>query len=141
MAGYLLLERRFLRPHKEDGVPLNAVRMGFLDYLRELRDEPFHFPRGHKILVEGIEDVLIAAGENRDDVASYIHDLMASRANDLERMGGFVQFVFERRLSQASNFWFDVGLERVSLCRIFDSPKKQQDRSGNEFFTVGFNLT
>lgn len=24
--------------------------------------------------------------------------------------------------------------------RIFDSPKKQVDRSGNEFFTVGFNL-
>ena len=85
MAGYLLLERKFLLPQKPDGVTPNAVRMGFLDYLRELRDEPFHFPRGHKILVEGIEDVLIAAGDNRDDVASYIHDLLAARANDLER--------------------------------------------------------
>lgn len=48
----------------------------------------------------------------------------ASRANDLQRMSGFVQLVFERRLSQASDFWFDVGLERVSLRR----PKAARDR-------------
>ncbi len=141
MAGYLLLERRFLRPQKADGVPPNAVRLGFLDYVRELRDEPFHFPRGYKILTEGLEDVLIAAGENRDDVAAYIHDLLALRANELERMGGFVQIVFERRLSQAADFWFEVGLERISLRRIFDSPRKQMDRAGNEFYIAGFNLT
>ena len=141
MAGYLLLERKFLLPQKPDGVTPNAVRMGFLDYLRELRDEPFHFPRGHKILVEGIEDVLIAAGDNRDDVASYIHDLLAARANDLERMGGFVQIVFDRRLNQAADFWVDVGDMRVSLRRMFDSPAKQVDRAGNEFFVAGFNLT
>lgn len=141
MAGYLLLERRFLKPQKPDGVEPNAVRMGFLDYLRELRDEPFHFPRGHKILVEGIEDVLIAAGDSRDDVASYIHDLLASKANDLERMGGFVQVVFERPLKQAADFWIDVGDLRVSLRRIFGSPKRRADSIGNEYFPVGFNLT
>lgn len=141
MAGYLLLERKFLKPRKPDGVEPNAVRMGLLDYLRELRDEPFHFPRGHRILVEGIEDVLIAAGENRDDVASYIHGLLASQANDLERMGGFVQVVFERRLNQAADFWIDVGDMRVSLRRIFGSPKRQADSVGNEYFSVGFNLT
>jgi hypothetical protein len=141
MAGYLLLERRFLQPHKSDGVRPNTVRLGFLDYLRELRDEPFHFPGGYRMLIGGLEDVLIAAGPNRDDVASYVHDLMASKANDLERMGGFVQFVFERRLSQAADFWFDLGLERVSLRRMFDSPHKQVDRVGNEYYVVGFNLT
>lgn len=141
MAGYLLLERRFLQPQRGEGVSPNAVRMGFLDYLRELRNEPFPFPRGHKILIEGIEDVLIAAGENRDDVESYIHDLLSSRANELERMGGFVQIVFERKLNQASDFWFEVGLERITLRPIFGSPGKQVDRAGNEFYTVGFNLT
>ena len=141
MAGYLLIERRFLQPQKTDGVTPNAVRMGFLDYLRELRDETFPFPRGYKILIEGVEDVLLAAGENRDDVASYVHDLLTLRANELNNMGGFVQVVFDRRLIQASDFWFDVGLERVSLRRIFGSPMKQVDRGGNEFYTVGFNLS
>jgi hypothetical protein len=141
MAGYLLVERRFMQPQRSDGVPPNARRIGFLDYLRELRDEPFHFSRRDKMLIEGVEDVLIAAGQNRDDVSSYIHDLLASRANELERMGGFIQNVFDRRLNQAADFWFDVGLERVSLRRIFGSPRKQVDHGGNEFYTVGFNLT
>lgn len=30
MAGYLLLERRFLQPHKPDGVRPNTLRLGFL---------------------------------------------------------------------------------------------------------------
>lgn len=141
MAGYLLIERRFLQPNRQNGVAPNAVRMGFLDYLRELRDEPFHFPPGHKILIEGVEDVLIASAENRNDIESYVHGLLSSRANELERMGGFVQIVFERSLNQADDFWFQVGLERVSLRRIFGSPHKQVDRAGNEFYTAGFNLT
>ncbi len=141
MAGYLLIERKFLQPHKSDGMLPNRVRMGFLDYLRELRDEPFHFPRGYKILIEGIEDVLTAAGDNRADVESYIHDLLASRANELEQMGGMVHIVFERKLNQADDFWFEVGLERVSLRRIFGSPIKKADGAGNEYYIVGFNLT
>jgi len=141
MAGYLLIERRFMQPDKRDGVAPNAVHMGFLDYLRELREEPFHFPRGHKILIEGVEDVLIAAGENRDAVASYIHDLLASRANDLYNMGGQVQIVFKWQLNQADDFWFEVGQERYSLRRIFGSPRKQVDQAGIEFYTVGFNLS
>lgn len=114
---------------------------GFLDFIRELRDEPFRFPRGYKILVEGIEGVLIAADENQGDVALYIHDLLAARANDLEAMGGFVQFAFERRLNQTSDFWIDAGDRRVSLRRIFGSPVRQVDRAGNEYFAMGFNLT
>lgn len=141
MAGYLLIERRFMQPNKENGVAPNAVQMGFLDYLRELKDEVFHFPKGHKMLIEGIEDVLIAAGENHDDISFYIHDLLASRANELENMGGYVQIVFEWPLNQASDFWFEPGRERrISLRAIFGSPRKQVD-AGNEFYTVGFNLT
>ncbi len=142
MAGYLIFEKKFLKtPQKKDGIPANDVRMGFLDYLRELRDQPFHFPSGHKILIEGVEDVLIAAGENRDEVESYIHDLLASQANELNRMGGMVQIMFKWPLSQAADFWFEVGQERISLRRIFGSPHKQVDHLGNEFYTVGFNLT
>jgi len=141
MAGYLLIESKFLKGERENGIAPNPVRIGFLDYMRELREEQFHFPRGHKMLIEGVEDVLIAAGENRDSVASYIHDLLSSRANELERMGGHVQIVFKRKLNQADDFWFEVGLERISLRRIFGSPHKQADWAGNEFYTVGFNLT
>lgn len=141
MAGYLLIENKFLKNEKENGIEPNLLRMGFLDYLRELREEPFHFPRGHKILIEGVEDVLIAAGENRDAVASYIHDLLVSRANELERMGGYVQIVFKRKLIRADDFWFEHGMERISLTHLFGPHVKEDERWGNRYFTVGFNLT
>ncbi len=104
---------------------------------------PFHFPRGHKILVEGIEDVLIATGENRDDVASYIDDLLASRANELERIGRLCADRFRAALEPGRRTsGLDVGDMRVSLRRIFDSPAKQvRIEHGNEFFVAGFNLT
>jgi len=140
--GYILLEKRFMRPDKSDGFPPNENRMGFLDYLRALREEPFYFPKSHKIIIEGVEEVLIAAGENRNDVSSYIHGLLASRANELQsKMGGQIQVVFKWKLNQADDFWFEVGQERYSLRHIFGSPKKQEDRAGNEYYPVGFNLT
>ena len=141
MAGYIIFEKRFLQPQKSDGVAPNEVRMGFLDYLRALREEPFHFPKSYKIIIDGVEDVLIAAGDNRDAVASYIHDMLASRANELERMGGQVQIVFKWKLNQADDFWFEVGQERYSLRRLFGTPKKRVDGLGNEYYPVGFNLT
>lgn len=142
MAGYILFEQKFLQPRKSDGIAPNEVRMGFLDYLRALREEPFHFPKSYKIIIEGVEDVLIAAGDKREDVASYIHDMLVSRANELNsRMGGQVQVVFKWKLNQADDFWFEVGQERYSLRRIFGSPKKHEDRAGNEYYPVGFNLT
>jgi hypothetical protein len=66
---------------------------------------------------------------------------MTSRASELEKMGGFVQVVFRRRLVRADDFWFEHGAQRISLRRLFDSPQRQVDRLGNEFYTVGFNLT
>ncbi len=142
MPGYILLEKRFLQPQKSDGFPPNEVRMGFLDYLRALREEPFHFLRGYRIMIEGVEEVLIAAAGNRNDVSSYIHSILVSQANELNsRMGGHVQVVFKWKLNQADDFWFEVGQERYSLRNIFGSPKKQVDRAGNEYYPVGFNLT
>jgi len=87
------------------------------------------------------KDVLLAASNSLTEVESFIHDAMAARANELERMGGFIQVIFKRRLNRTDDFWFEVGLQRISLRRIFDSPGEQHDRAGNVFYTVGFNLT
>lgn len=139
--GYILFEKRFLQPDKTDGFPPNEDRMGFLDYLRALREEPFYFPKGHKILIEGVEDVLLSAKNDRA-VAAFIHTTLSSRANELNsKMGGQVQIVFKWKLNQADDFWFEVGQERYSLRSIFGSPKKQVDRAGNEYYPAGFNLT
>jgi hypothetical protein len=142
MAGYLLLEEKHMQPIKPRGFPPNPVRMGFLDYTRELRQEPFAFPEGHKLMVVGLEEVLIAAGDRREEIEAFIHHTLASRANELNAYRINIQIVFRRPLMSAHDFWFELGGgKRISLQRIFDSPQVQCDSAGNEYYYVGYNLS
>ena len=142
MSGYFLLEEKQMQPFKPNGFPPNPVRMGFLDYMRELRQEPFPFPEGRKLLVVGIEEVLISAGDQLPEVEAFVHDTLARKANELNSYRIGVQIVFRRTLKSAQDFWFEIGgSRRISLRRIFDSPPLKSDLAGNEYYFVGFNLT
>ena len=142
MSGYFLLEEKQMRPFKPRGFPPNPVRMGFLDYTRELRQEIFPFPEGHKLLVVGLEEVLIAAGDHLQEIEAFIHDTLARRANELNSYRIGVQVVFRRPLKSARDFWFELGGgKQLSLRRVFDSPPLKSDLAGNEYYFVGFNLT
>lgn len=143
MPGYHLIEERMLKPFHPDGIEPHANRKGFLDYMRELRQESFPFPCGYRLRVEGLEDVLLAAGDRLQEVEEFIHDTLARRANELDAvMGTNVQVIFRPRLQLADDFWVEAGLNRhLSLRRIFGRPSRQPGPNGAEFFFVGFNLT
>jgi hypothetical protein len=142
MAGYYLIEERMMKPQNPDGIEPNPNRKGFLDYLRELRQDSFPFPRGYKIAVEGLEDVLLAAGNSLPEVEDRIRGILTSRANELESvMGTNVQIIFRDKLQKSDDFWVEAGVNRrLSLRRIFGSPRRYS-RNGTEFFIAGFNLT
>ena len=140
MAGYMLVEERMMQPSKAGGVPPHPVRYGLLDYLRELRQEVFPFPRGHRMQVVGLDDVLRAAGDPPREVAGFIHATMVEKASELERMGGFVQVVFKSKLHHADDFWFEFGTRRISLRPIFGRVQPVHQH-GSEFFLASFNLS
>jgi len=140
MAGYMLIERKMLRPHRADGVAPNAQEMGFVDYLRELRQEVFPFARGTKLRVVGFEETLFNAADRRE-LGAEIHRLLSARANDLERMGGYVQIVFEWGLELADQLYLvRGGAERIPLRAIFGNVEAHRD-GALKYFTTGFNLT
>ncbi len=140
MAGYMLIEKKMLKPHKVDGIPPNAQEVGFIDYLRELRQEVFPFPSGSKLRLTGFENVLLDA-EDRVEIGAEIHRLLVARANELHRMGGFVQVVFEWPLYFGDELWFERGpRERIPLRGVFGRAKRGQEGS-NIYFLTGFNLT
>ncbi len=142
MSGYILLEEKQMQPFKPKGFPPNPVRMGFLDYMRELRQETFPFPEGHKLLVVGLEEVLIVADDHLQEVEAFVHDTLARKANELNAYRINVQIVFRRALKSAQDFWFELGGgKKISLRLIFDSPPIKSDFAGNEFYFVGYNLT
>lgn len=140
MAGYMLVERKMLKPHKADGIPPHEQEMGFIDYLRELNQEVFPFKRGNRLRLVGFEETLLAASD-RQALAADIHRRLAARANELERMGGFVQVVFEWPLSFGDELWFTRGAsERISLRPVFGKAQREQEGS-TVYFLSGFNLT
>lgn len=140
MAGYMLIERKMLQPHKADGIAPHDRELGFLDYLRELRQEVFPFSRGSRLRVVGFEETLLAA-QDRRELSAEIYRILSSRANDLNNMGGHVQVVFEWPLSYGDDLWFTRGAnERVSLRPIFGRVTREQDGS-NVYYLAGFNLT
>ncbi|MSR16139.1 MAG: hypothetical protein EXR86_16660 [Gammaproteobacteria bacterium] len=139
MAGYLLLEKRMLQPHKVDGIAPNMQEVGFIDYLRELRQDVFPFARGSKLRLIGLESVLLDA-KDRGEIGAEIHKLLAGRANELDRMGGFVQVVFEWKLFYGNELWFERGNERIPLRGVFGTAKRAQEGS-NIYYLTGFNLT
>jgi hypothetical protein len=143
MAGYLIFHERFLKPNRPNGFEPNPDKMGFLDYMRELKQETFPFRPNQRIMVMGLEEVLLDAGERRDEVEAHIYSVLSSRANELcAKLNAHVQVVFRHELKQGEDFWFEGGIQHhVSLRRIFDSPTLQADQDGNEFYFAGFNLT
>lgn len=140
MAGYMLIEKRMLRPHKADGIPSHEQEIGFLDYLRELRQEPFPLAPGSKLRIVGLEETLLAA-QDRHALSEDMHKMLAARANELEQMGGFVQVVFEWQLSFGAELWFTRGAtERVPLRPLFGNVR-QHNEGSNVYYLAGFNLT
>jgi len=143
MPNYYLIEERMMKLFNPEGIEAHPNRKGFLDYLRELRQDSFPFPRGYKVAVEGLEDVLLAAGNSLPEVEDRIRGILVSRANELESiMATNVQIIFRDKLQKSNDFWIEAGVnQHLSLRRIFGSPRRQRGPNGTEFFIAGFNLT
>lgn len=143
MSGYMLIEEGMMQPHRTNGIRPNPVRMGILDYMRELRHEVFPFDQEHQLMVVGLEEVLLAAGPRLLEVSLSVRTFLTSKANELDAANiGLVQVVFRRSLRRADDFWFEPGGgQRITLRPIFDSPMKETDGFGNDYYRAGFNLT
>ena len=143
MSGYMLIEEGMMQPHKPNGIRPNPIRMGILDYMRELRHEVFPFNQEHQLMLVGLEDVLLAASPSDREISLFIRRTLSRKAPDLEAANlGWVQVVFRRSLKRADDFWLDAGGgKRLTLRPIFDSPMKETDAFGNDYYRIGFNLT
>jgi len=143
MPGYVLIEEKMLKPYRPQGFEPNPIRMGLLDFMRELRQEEFPFTGDQpKLRIVGLEEVLLAAGPNLLEVSLFVRHTLTSRANEMGKTMGSVQIIFRNALKRADDFWFELGArQRITLRPIFGSPVPFVNGSGNECYQVGFNLT
>jgi hypothetical protein len=141
MKGYEILEQRYLKIYREDGIDQYEKKIGLLDFLRELNAGPDGMIRYSSFMVVGIDDVLYLTNrEKRSGIALDIHKVLQSAANDLERKKIEVQIICKGRLVKGDSFWVEYRGETLPLDFIFGTPRKQEIK-GFPVYTVNFNLS
>ncbi|MBN2145091.1 MAG: hypothetical protein JW774_10745 [Candidatus Aureabacteria bacterium] len=141
MKGYILTEAKFLKPFHKDGLKPNDLKIGFLDFLRELQTSGNDLSLYLEYRVTGLEETLYhTPKEKRNDTALYFRKLLHSKASVLEMKKIQVQLVFNGKLIKGDTLWVDYRNEKLPLDFIFGTAKKQ-DTGNISFYTASFNLT
>jgi hypothetical protein len=117
------------------------MKIGLLDFLRELNAGPDGMIRYSSFMVMGIDDVLYLTNrELRRAIALDIHKVLQSAANDLERKKIEVQIVCKGKLVPGAALWIEYRGEQLPIDFIFGTPIKREIR-GFPAYTTGFNLS
>lgn len=141
MPGYQLLEVRYIRPNKDEGIEPYENKIGVLDFLREITQDPFPFPKFYRVQIVSLEDVLFAARPKQDELALKIHRILRSAAQNLEKKLIEVQIVFRGRIMRGESLWVEYRNARLPIGHIFGSPIRQADSRRNHFYKKSFSLT
>ena len=141
MKGYEILEQKCLQPYKEDGIKPNYIKIGFLDFLRELKGGADSIPRLSSFIVFGVDEVVyMAKPEDRLTVAREIHRILQAAAQALDRKMVEVQIICKGRLVKGESLWLEYRGERLPIDLIFGSTMTSDVR-GSHVYTAGFNLS
>jgi len=141
MKGYEILEQRHLDLFREGGITPYKIKIGLLDFLREINDEPESITRYSSFMVVGIDDVLyLTKQEKRRTVALDIHKILQSAANDLERKKIEIQIICKGKLVPGATVWLEYRAEKLPIDFIFGTPVKREIR-GFPVYTTSFNLS
>jgi len=141
MPGYEIFEKKVLKPYKEDGIKPYDLMIGFLDFLREIKNGAESIPRNSSFMVVGIDEVLyMTNSEERFELSRKIHNILQAAAQDLYRKNMQVQIICKGRLVRGDNLCLEYRGERVPLDLIFGSTMTSDVR-GAHVFTTGFNLS
>ncbi len=144
MPNYYLVEEKYLSPPQAhgNGLPANSVRIGFIDFLRELQQETFSFTQYDGLRVEGLEDVLIASRPETEKMALHIRHILQKSASDLDRkLCANVQIVIRNKMVRGEVLWIEHPAEkRLPVHFIFGSPIAEHIGS-SPYYKTAFNLS
>lgn len=141
MKGYEIFEQKYLKPYKDDGLDTYDIKIGFLDFLREMKSDAEGISRLSSFTVAGLDDVLyMTKAEDRLTMARKIHNILQSAASVLEKKKIQVQIVCKGRLVPGDSLFLEYRGEKLPLAFIFGSTIRNDVR-GAHVYTTGFNLS
>jgi hypothetical protein len=114
--------------------------LGVLDFLRDLRQDTLPFPRGAKLRVEGLEDLLYSAKPDHAALASKIRKILQAAANEMDQKLVTVQVVLRDRFERGKELRVIYRDDPLPIHLIFDSPTSEEFQ-GSTVYRVALNLT
>ena len=141
MPGYEIVERSSLKPFNPNGFEEYENKIGFIDFLREVKNEANDLLTLSSYMVIGIDDVLYFANpSDRHSIERKIHSILQTAASSLERKKIQVQIVCKGKLKKGETLWIEYRGDKLDLELIFGSTHKHSS-SGLEKYMTGFNLS
>lgn len=133
MAQYYIVEERNLSKLPWAGT---ARRMGFLDFLRALQNDPPALPHDDAVRVDGIEETLIASRPKMEEMCREFHRLLQQAAPKLERLNSQIAIVVRAKIVHGAQLTVEHPTVGIPFFLIFGSPTGEES-----YYPVGFNLS
>jgi hypothetical protein len=140
MPGYILITQRELRPHKIRGMQPFPEVVGFLDFLRDLRQDGLPFHMGARVRVEGLDEVLYSGKPDYTPLALKIRQILQGAANEMDQRLVTVQIVLRDRIERGSDLRVIYRDEPLPIHLIFNSSTSEEFQ-GSTVYRVALNLT
>jgi hypothetical protein len=141
MPGYEIFEQKYLKPFRENGIDPYDTRIGFMDFLREIRTGVDTMPRRTAFHVVGIDEALfMVKPDDRQPMAREIHRILQSGASAMERRLIQVQIVCKGKLIKGDTLYLEYRSERLPIDHIF-ATTITHDIGGIPVYKTGFNLS
>jgi len=140
MHGYMLVESKYLKPGKHDGIEPAETEMGLLDFIREVSAQEPSIPRMFSVKLTGLEDLLFSSDAPKT-AAREIFDALKKAASLLEQKLVFVQVVFSGKIVGGDKIRVEYRAKQLPINLIFGAPSPDTDESGNKCYKTSFNLS
>lgn len=143
MTGYQIFEEAFLQSNCANGIELYSnEKIGFLDFLREIKNHADELPKFSKFSVVGISELLYSvAPDQRQQIALELRKQLSKAAQSLQKKLVSIQIICKGKLIKGDALYLEYRKERLPMDVIFGDILKQADTNGNEYYHASCNLT
>ena len=141
MSGYTILEHRITSLARKDGYTVSDNKMDILDFIREIKEDPFPFNFDKKVTVEGLDKLLFDAGKDIQEVANHIRHELTLRAGVIDSQKLTIYMIMLGQLKYGAYLTVEYARKEIPLNLIFDRVNQYDINSHGVLYTTNANLS
>ncbi len=142
MPGYVILESKSLAPPKPagQGIKANSNRIGFIDFIREIKYDEFPFSENSSLLLTGLEEYLLMEKRDMKNELLRLRNELQAAGNKLSNSGcGDIQIVFRGDLVMGQHLIVRHPTADIPIYLLFGFTEAQMINN-QKIYKATFNL-